>query len=95
MGLCEGMSLEAFKHLVSSKAYDHWLLLQHDPNGDEWGAPLHANILVSMCNALGFMEFVVPWNPSNPLAIVLMSRLPIIRFLPIIQESAKTPQYLN
>src|SRR5512138_1863151 len=45
----------------------HWLLLKNDPNGDEWGAPLHANILMSICNALGFMEFVTPWNPSNPL----------------------------
>lgn len=70
---------------------NYWVDLQYDRNGDEWGKPLHANLLVSMCNALGFMEFCHPWNPSDPAMKLLMkiTPFPAIRFFSIIREPAK------
>jgi hypothetical protein len=62
--------------------------LQHDRNGDEWGKPYHAELLISMCHAFGFLEFTHPWNPTDPVSVLLMKMgMPvIIRFFPIIRE---------
>lgn len=70
---------------------NYWMDLQYDRNGDEWGKPLHANLLMSMCNALGFMEFCHPWNPDDP-RMKLLTRVtpfPAIRFFSIIREPAR------
>jgi len=89
---------DAFIGEKGTKASSDWINLRLDRNGDEWGQPIHANILVSMCNAFGFCEFAHPWDPGVPVNKLMVSMglpLPVIRFFPVIREGSRRVSQLN
>lgn len=63
-----------------------WLGLENNRNGEAWGSPNHASVLIALCNALGLCEFCHDWHPqmiNHPIAQA--NGMPFVRFSPNVR----------